>query len=77
MAYKLMSSNNPTRYASKVSWRAISAMLWKQQSDLNSWATSHTKRWNGVLRIKRSADFWYLRISQSCHRKKRESCFLS
>jgi hypothetical protein len=77
MAHKLVSSNNPMRYASEASWRASTAVLWKQQSDLKSWATSHTKHWNGALLIKRSADFWYLRISWSCHRKKRESCFLS
>jgi hypothetical protein len=77
MAHKLVSSNNPMRQASKASWRASTAMLWKWQSDLNSWANSCTKCWNGTLQIKRSADFWYLWISWSCHRKKRESCFLS
>jgi hypothetical protein len=33
------------------------------RSCLKSWAISRTSRWNGNLRINKSADFWYLLIS--------------
>ena len=65
MAHKLVSSNRPTRYASADSWRAKTADPWKRRSDLKSWAISRTNRWNGSLRIRRSVDFWYRRISRS------------
>merc|ERR1711942_76883 len=63
MAHRFVSSNNPTRYASLASCRAITAELWNLRSVLKSWAISLTRRWNGSLRISNSVDFWYLLIS--------------
>jgi hypothetical protein len=64
IAHKLVSSNRPTKYASADSWSAKTADPWKRKSLLKSCAISRTRRWNGNLRIKRSVDFWYRRISR-------------
>merc|ERR1719174_2014563 len=37
---------------------------WNRRSLLNSCAISRTSRWKGSLRISKSVDFWYLRISR-------------
>ncbi|CAI0412737.1 unnamed protein product [Linum tenue] len=65
IAQRLVSSNNPTKYASAASWRAETALLWNLRSVLKSWAISLTSLWNGSFRINSSVLFWYLRISLS------------
>ena len=65
IAQRLVSSKSETRYDSEASWSARMAVPWKRRSDLKSWAISRTRRWNGSLRMSRSVDFWYLRISRS------------
>ena len=65
IAHKLVSSNNPTRYASDASCNARIAVLWKRKSVLKSCAISRTNLWNGSLRINKSVLFWYLRISRN------------
>ena len=65
MAHKLVSSNNPTKYASLASCNAKIAVDWKRRSVKNSLAISLTRRWKGNFLIIRSVDFWYFLISRS------------
>ena len=64
MAHKLVSSKRPTKYASDASCKARTAEPWNLRSVLKSCAISRTNLWNGSLRINKSVDFWYLRISR-------------
>ena len=63
MAHKLVSSNNPIRYFSAASCRAPIAGDWNRISDLNPWAISRTRRWNGIFLINRLVVLWYSLIS--------------
>ena len=65
IAQRLVSSNNPTRYASAASCSAIIADDWNLKSVLKSWAISLTSRWKGNFLIRSSVDFWYLLISRN------------
>ena len=64
IAHKLVSSKRPTKYASDASCNARIAEPWNLKSVLKSCAISRTNLWNGSLRINKSVDFWYLRISR-------------
>ena len=63
IAHRLVSSNNPTMYASQASWMANTACDWKRRSDLYSVAISLTRRWKGNLRMRSSVLFWNFLIS--------------
>ena len=65
MAHRLVSSKTSMRYASEASWSAKTALPWNLKSLLMFWAISRTSLWNGSFLIRRSVDFWYLRISLS------------
>ena len=65
MAHRLVSSKTSTRYASDASCSAKTALPWNLKPLLMFWAISRTSLWNGSFLIRRSVDFWYLRISLS------------
>ena len=64
-AHRFVSSKSEVRYASAASCNARMACVWKRTSVFIVCATSRTRRWNGSLRMRRSVDFWYFRISRS------------
>merc|ERR1719473_899788 len=60
--------------ASAPSCKHDRAALANFRSDLKSWAMVRTRRWNGSFLIRRSVDFWYLRISRSATVPGRKRC---
>ena len=57
MAQRLVSSNNPTRYASAASKSANSAEDWNRISCATSIATSLTNLWNGSFLMRNLVNF--------------------
>ena len=51
--------------SSEASCSAVQANKVKRRLREKSWPISRTTRWKGALRIRRSADLWYFRISRS------------
>ena len=68
--HRLVSSNNPTKYASEASWSTAMARDWNltlphRGEVITLWSPeiSRTSHWKGSFLIKSSVDFWYLQIS--------------
>lgn len=64
ISYRLVSSNNPTRYASAASCCVATIDDWNLKSVLKSWAISLTSRYKGIFLIRSSMLFWYFWTSR-------------